>query len=752
VTYNKDRAFFERGPSASKVPLPPLPSQPAPDVDSLGAWFDWGKMVYIDTETTNGHNKGSLDAFDPESNIAIVQTCIDGKIEIRRWSDQTRDWIKDLNDKGYTFVFHNAAFDLFFLRMKGGIELTNVFDTMIASQVINAGKEKVDEATRISRRQEVNTDGVDDIMAELFDEEDSEDLDPEALTKKANFYSHSLGAVVFRYTKEKIVKDLGNSDWSRDPLTPEQVRYAEDDVRYLERVVKNMLFIAKKYGMTKVLKLEMELIPAVVDMRYNGILLDKENWKVKIGEYAEMADELETELNYSMGLELAEREDQGDSLFGIMPLDFSVGSNTQLLKFFKDEIIDGKPIAKVDETTLKIIKHPVIKKILTFKEYKKLATTYGEGYLKHIRPEDGRIHAALLQTSDSKGKAIATGRFSSSNPNLQNIPAKLIKSLLRSEEGWLLLTADYSSVESRILAYAANDKNYIASVNSKDIHRENASKMFKITLDMVTSTQRSSAKVLSFAVPYGASAMGMWQKGLGDTLEEAEQLINDFFTAFPQVKKYLDSQVVDALTRGYTQDKYGRVRWYEIPKRGDATSDEISSAERAAKRQAQNFGIQALSASVTKMAIKNLYRLFKTVDWGRMLLTIHDSVFFEIKHDKVVEAIPLIRKIMVDAATEIMDTLVAPVDFEIGQYRELTDKLAGIKFYAYEYEIEDGKLVWNEPILSEDSEKILKSLGIPQTDDLQGMYQQVSEKLELQTPEWHDANKKWVTSFRNLAR
>ena len=256
----------------------------------------------------------------------------------------------------------------------------------------------------------------------------------------------------------------------------------------------------------------------------------------------------------------------------------------------------------------------------------------------------------------------------------------------------------------------------------------------------------------TFAVPYGASALGMWQKGLGDTLEEAEELINDFFTAFPQVKKYLDAQVVDALTRGYTQDRYGRIRWYEIPKRNEATVDEISSSEKAAKRQAQNFGIQALSASVTKMAIKNLYKLFRKVNWGRMLLTIHDSVFFEIRSDMVAEAIPIIKKIMEDAATEIMDTLVAPVDFEIGKYRELTDKLSGTKFYAYEYELEEGKLVWNEPLLSEETEKKLKGLGIPQTDDLQGMYQQVLERLELQTPEWHAENKKWVNSFRSLAR
>jgi len=752
MTRNWHREFFEKAPTTTIVPPPVVVEESFVD-NSIDNWWDFKKTVYIDTETTDGNGKGSLNALDPNSNIAIVQTSINGKIEIRRWSDETAAWLQDLDSQGYTFVFHNAPFDLFFLKVKGNVTLSRIYDTQIASQVINAGKEKVDQATAMSRRTEaVNKDEVLDIADNLFDDMEDDEDDIGTKTKKASFFSHSLGATAWRYAKVKMVKDLGNSDWSRDPLTPDQIRYAEEDVKHLERIVKNQLFIAKKFGITKVLKLEMELIPAVVDMRVQGILIDKENWLKEIEKYESEYKELEVELNNKMGLELAEREDLGDSLFGVLPKEFSVSSNTQLKEFFKDELVDGKPIESVGEEILKNIKHPLITSILRYKEVFKLATTYGVGYLKHIHP-DGRIHAELKQVSNAQGKAIATGRFASSNPNLQNIPPKLLKKLVKSREGYTRLIADYSSVEAKILAYAANDPGYIDSVNSTDIHRVNAAKMFKVPVEQVTADMRSKAKVLSFAVPYGASAMGMWQKGLGETLEEAEKLLNDFYDSFPMVKKYLDKMVVDALTRGYTQDYYGRVRWYEIPDSKDATDDEIKKVQKRIRRQAQNHTIQSLSASVTKLAILLLHKLLLEKGWGYMILTIHDSIFFEIKDECLAEALPVIKEVMESTGPMIMPELKTPIDFDIGDIVARTDKISGLKFEIYEYvwSASNG-LEKNPQVLSEDTEKALKFLGIPITDDYQDMFVQVLDKLETAPVEWLEKNKKWVAGVKSLVK
>lgn len=748
---NYQKEFFE----GRNFEVPPAKIKPPFEIDTkIDNWWDFDKTVYIDTETTNGANKGSLNALDPNSDIAIVQTSIRGEVTVKRWNKETRDWLAQLNSEGYTFVFHNAPFDLFFLKMKGWeLTLDRVFDTMIASQVINAGKEKVDYATSISRRTDSGKDEVMDIAENLFeDEEDSED-DLASQTKKASFFSHSLGATAYRYAKVKMVKDLGNSDWSRGELTPDQIRYAEEDVRHLERIVKNQLFIAKKYGMTKVLKLEMDLIPAVVDMRFQGILIDKENWIKAIDAYEKEYHELEEELNYAMGLELAERDDLGDSLFGVLPKEFSVSSNAQLKNFFKDELVDGKPIESVSEEILKNIKHPLMKKILRYKEVFKLATTYGVGYLKHIHT-DGRIHAELKQVSNSQGKAIATGRFASSNPNLQNIPPKLLKKLVMARAGYTRVVADYSSVEAKILAYAANDPGYIDSVNNTDIHRVNASKMFKVDIAQVTADMRSKAKVLSFAVPYGASAMGMWQKGLGETLEEAEKLLNDFYDAFPMVKKYLDKMVMDAMTKGYTQDYYGRLRWYEIPATHEAEDDVIKKIQKRVKRQAQNHTIQSLSASVTKLAIVNLHNYLVEKGWGYMILTIHDSVFFEIKNEYLDVALPEIKRIMEATGPLIMPKLITPIDFELGRVMNRPCVISGLGFDYMEFVwAPDTGVKANPQVISEDSEKALKFLGVPISEDYVGMFALAVEKLDLNPVEWleNPKNKKWADAVRSLA-
>lgn len=715
----------------------------------ISPWWNLEKTVYIDTETSNGHGAGSLNADDPDSFIALVQTKIGDEIKVQKWTPEVEDWIRSLNNEGYTFVFHNAPFDLYWLKVKADISLDNIYDTQIASQVLNAGRTQIDYATIASRKTEVNKGEILDIVENIFeDSEDDEGLD--TVTKKASFFSHSLGATAIRYAGVKMVKDLANSDWSRDDLTADQIRYAEEDVRHLDKIVKNQLYFAEKLGCLKVLELEMRLTPAIVDMRYNGVLIDKEEWTRVIEEYAAEADALEKELNESMGMELAEKEDLGDNLFGILPKKFSVSSPAQLLNFFKDELIDGKPITSASEAVIKNIRHPSIKKILQFKTVDKLATTYGTGYLRHIKP-DGRIHAELKQVSNSMGKAIATGRFASSEPNLQNIPADILKGMTRSRAGYKKLTADYSSVEAKILAYASGDPGYIESVNSTDIHRVNASKMFKISIDMITSDQRAKAKVLSFAVPYGASAMGMWQKGLGETLEEAEKLLNDFYASFPLVKRYLDEKVVEAMTTGKTQDYFGRIRWYEQPEPGTVDEKELSSIQKGIKRQAQNHTIQSLSASVTKKAILDLYHKLKETGWGYMILTVHDSIFFEIKEKHLAKAIPEIKRIMEEAGPYILPGLVSPVDFDIGDKIYKTDKISGLKFAVYE-------MVWDEKnglqpnpvIFSEDTEKNLKTLNVAITDDYQGMYAQVLEKIELMSPDWLEKNAKWVNAVKNL--
>lgn len=660
------------------------------------------KYVFIDTETTNHQGAGALDPWSG-GDIAVVQTNIEGKIEIRRWDDRTRAFLNRLIEEDYTFVFHNAEFDLRWLR-KYGIKIKNVYDTMIASQVLNAGLMKVDESTVLGMRVEAQkVESFDDSVSLM--EEDSDFVDIKQ--KKANRFSHSLAATVHRYAGVRVVKDMGNSDWGAKELTPAQIRYAEEDVKYLPTVLERQLRYIKKLGLERVIDLEMRLIPATVDMMTNGILVDEESWRAQIKVYEGVANELEVELNAAFGEELGERLGGNDDalLFGAQTLDFSVSSPAQLLTFFDGYLVDGEPITNTDESTLSKIDHPLIPKLLKFKENKKLATTYGEKFLS-FRKLDSRIRAQLVQAET------ATGRFSMRKPNMQNIPADMIKGKLRARPGYMLVTMDYSSVEARILAYAAEDKNYIDTVNQTDIHRANAAKMFGIPVEDVTSEQRTAAKVLSFSIPYGASPLGMFQKGLGRTLEETEKFVNDFFLAYPKVKEYLEHQVFTALSDNKTTDAYGRIRWYEIPERTRDNDKEYRSAIKSVKRQAQNHTIQSLSASVTKLAIANLYDYFESNKNGRMLLTIHDSIFFEIKiedNDSMVKNILKIRDIMAEAGPAILPGVITPVDYDLGEKIYRTDPISGEKFDIYEKVIENGVIIDNPQIYSEKTLKKIKS-------------------------------------------
>jgi len=449
------------------------------------------KYVYIDTETTNHNSAGALDPWS-DGDIAVVQTNIDGVIEIRRWNDKTKVFLRRLVDEDYTFVFHNAEFDLRWLR-KYGIKIRKVYDTMIASQVLNAGLTRVDEATRLGMRIEAQ-------KIESFDESESLMEESEEFVtvkeKKATRFSHSLAATVNRYAGVKVVKDMGNSDWGAEELTPSQIRYAEEDVKHLPVVVARQKEYIAKFGLENVIDLEMRLIPATVDIMTNGILVDEDAWRIQIKEYERIAAELEKELNEAFGAELGEKMggDDDSLLFGAQTMEFSVASPSQLLHFFDGYIIDGKPIESTDEATLKKIDHPLIPKLLKFKENRKLSTTYGEKFLA-FRKKDFRIHAQLVQAET------ATGRFSMRYPSLQNIPADMIKGKIRARPGYMLVTMDYSAVEARILAYAAGDRNYIDTVNQTDIHKANAAKMFGIPVEDVTSAQRTAAKVLSFSIP-----------------------------------------------------------------------------------------------------------------------------------------------------------------------------------------------------------------------------------------------------------
>lgn len=704
--------------------------------------IDGEKLVALDIETSNGRGSGSLEPRDEGSCIALVQLGYeDGTIELHDWNEETESLIQRLIDEEYRFVVHQAVFELDWFSEHSNLKFKKLWCTMIASQILNAGKTGVDSATAVSGKLEAKNTEYLGKWEPIISEQD-ENID--AAKKTASKFSHTYQATVYRYADgAKVQKDQATSDWLRRPLTPEQVRYAEDDVRYGIVVTRNQWKFIKRLGLERVADLEMGILPAVANMKYKGIKIDREKWEEAALEYAKVADELEGPLNYQLGLEAAQKEGHVSVFGGFVPKAFKVSSPSQLANFFGLE--------KADEAILKGVDHPLIPKILKYKESQKIASTYGKGYLDLIR-EDGRIHSILPQAET------ATGRFKSRKPNLQNIPPDMLKSFLTTDDDKLLVFVDYSAMESRILAYAARDQNFIKSVNSKDVHWENAKKIFGLPEDANKADMfhvdaldrtvpgdelRRMSKGVSFGIPYGISAVGLVNRGFAEDADMGQDLIDGFLGQYPQVAKFLKSSVAEALTRSYTQDPFGRIRWYEIPKTG--TEDEIRQATNRAARQAQNHKIQSMSANITKQAILDLDEYLSETGYGYMVLTIHDSIIFEIYKQYATQAVKDIVRIMEEAGPKVFQGIVVPVDADIGHKEKRKCVVTGIPFSVYSH-VFDGEVVKeNNTWIEKRVYNLMTQSGIsPHEENLRD---RVKKAVSFQSEEWKMENEDIVKSL-----
>lgn len=657
-------------------------------------------LVGLDIETSNGEGSGSLDSRDKSSFIALMQFAFeDGNIKIMK-ADEGMKLLRQLNSLGHRFIIHNAFFELdwFIHKYDFPIHTMKIWCPMTASQVINAGKHIPDKASWMSAK--LSKKNIDYLGNwEPLIHEDADNIED---TKTAKF-THNLQATVYRYANGALVeKDQGNSDWAAENLTDEQVRYAKDDVKYLIEIARNQWSFVKKFGMERVIELEMDLIPATVEMKKNGMKIDTSNWEKSAHEYRDKAKELEEKLNARMGLEMARRQGTA-SLFGmVIPQAFNVASSSQLAKYFNLESADEQHLREL------IDKDPIVKDVLEFREYSKIASTYGDNYLKFLDSEDSRIHSMLVQTET------ATGRFSSRRPNLQNIPRDMLKGFITVDKGKVLLTVDYSSMESRILAYAADDENFIKAVNSEDVHWENAKNIFNLPKDAKKSEiyyvesfkkninggeLRRMAKGVSFGIPYGISASGLVTRGFADNENQGQELIDGFLNQYPKVKRFLDEAKAEGLYQGYTQDPFGRVRWHQKPKRGEVSDDELRKIESSIARRSQNMKIQSMSANITKMALKDLYYLLKEKNYGKMVLTIHDSIFFELDEDKTEESIPKIVEIMENSGPKVFKGMIVPVDIEVGTKEVRECAISGVKYSLYSHVYLNNKIMRNEQMV-----------------------------------------------------
>ena len=334
----------------------------------------------------------------------------------------------------------------------------------------------------------------------------------------------------------------------------------------------------------------------------------------------------------------------GDTLHGLAGRDFNLNSPTQLQKILYDErgLSKGKKTKtgySTDAATLEKLRDEwpeFIDALLEYREVEKLRGTYGEG-LRAVVAADGRIHAVFNQT------VARTGRLSSENPNLHNIPVrsemgKVFRTAFVAREGHELLVADYNQIELRCIAHLAADPGLIAAFSAGvDIHNATASRVFEVDEKSVTSDQRSRAKMVSYGLAYGMEAYGLSQR-LAIEVGEATEILDAYFAAFPAVRAYMDRTVTEARNRGYTETLFGRRR--PIP---ELTSDNFRIRQ-AGERQAMNAGIQGLAADIFKIALVRIDRALESAGLSaRLVLQVHDEVIVEspVKEKAVVEKLVL---------------------------------------------------------------------------------------------------------------
>ena len=287
-------------------------------------------------------------------------------------------------------------------------------------------------------------------------------------------------------------------------------------------------------------------------------------------------------------------------------------------------------------------KHPIVPLILEYRTLTKLQSTYVEGLLKEIQP-DGRVHSRFKQTETR------TGRISSAEPNMQNIPVRKelgrnMRKFFVAEEGCTLVDADYSQIELRVLASVCGDENMQAAFKEgRDIHRSTAAQVFDMPEDFVTGEMRSAAKAVNFGIIYGIGAFSL-SKDIGVSVAEAKKYIQNYLNNFPKVSEFMDKTVEDGIKNGYVTTIFGRRRI--IPE----LTSKNKQLQAFGKRAAMNAPIQGAAADIIKLAMVAVYRRLKRdIPEAKLILQVHDELIIECPESRAEQASALLKEEMENA-------------------------------------------------------------------------------------------------------
>jgi len=549
--------------------------------------------------------------------------------------------------KDKKFIGHNIKFDIKFIKQKYGIMLENVHDTMVTEAFLYAGIRKP---------------------------------------------YYSLYDLVKKYADVILDKDTRDLFIGNEIIIYEMLVYAAEDVMYLFKVYDEQLKRVKKHSLEKVLELESKLVPVVASMELTGIRLDEEKWLDLEQKAQDKLEYLSGELmriilepidfsqfesgnecfdTYKIPRKSGFLKDEKEKIANtIAPTEieelfreyYNIGSTYQLQAW-----INRETHLDVTSTANKIIKqikheHEMFPLLLEWREFYKKANTYGKDFLEHIHPISGKIHATFNQMGT------ATGRFSSNNPNLQNIPVeKEYRACFIADEGTKLLCWDYSQMELRVAGAVTQEPVIIdAYKHGIDLHTQTASIIYEVDIDDVLPEQRQIAKSLNFAQQYGSTAHGL-AYNFNMSIDDAYDLVRKYKVAMPvldAVKTALEDKILEL---GYSKTPLGRKRFF-VKNKKYADPRELEKHFRRLKREGFNHIIQGGSADITKLALIGLYYDNPFGDKFRLVLTVHDEIEALVDKDIVEEAEKFMQEIMENVEQPFLGEIPAKAEGKAEDY------------------------------------------------------------------------------------
>ena len=509
-----------------------------------------------------------------------------------------------MEDPAIRKIGQNIKYDLLVLGHYG-VRVKGVsFDTMIASYLLNPGKA---------------SHGLDSLALEYFNH-------------KTITYAEVTGSGK---------KQIGFAEVDVQTAT----RYSGEDADITLRLKQTLAPLLREQNLERLfLDMEMPLMEVLVDMERTGVKINADFLKL---------------MSKKLGLEMAGIE---KTIYELAGIEFNINSPKQLAEilFVKLQLTPTKKTKTGFSTNVDVLEelapvHPLPAEILKFRTLSKLKSTYIDALPLMINPKTGRLHTSLNQT------VAATGRLSSSEPNLQNIPIRTevgreIRRAFIAEQGASLLSADYSQIELRVLAHMSNDPALIRTFQTEeDVHTRTASEIFGLSPEEVTPEMRRKAKAVNFGIIYGISAFGLAQD-IGVSNAEAKRYIDDYFAQYPKVREFIDRTIRDAKTNGYVSTLFNRRRF--IPE----LASSAVAVRNFGERMAVNTPIQGTAADLIKLAMINIQKRLRRENLGsKMILQVHDELVFEVL-DREIEPM----KELVKEEMEGVLTLAVPIRVDMG--------------------------------------------------------------------------------------